>query len=344
MLTPECLVIELENRGYPCSKIQILDWARKGLLPRLSNRGKGHGQGKLYFWNDMAVIQQAITVHILRRLKYPTTIIRISIWLMGFPCDQEKMRLAWLSRIELFQVQQSNKAKTAEKLRGKPFFHFEDKASELSLPIAKKLSKTFRLDKNTIVLASLETYSFMFGDKLSFDTEDLEHLMTLIASATGFAAPKFNQEELGSLLDFLQSLTWSSAYSLANRSTIDELETARKQWHQLVGLLKMAFPRFNENIQGLSMADFLSVKFASECLLPFLAAINRGKRRELSITLENVSDFVRTHAIPQSVSEAVTMIRLNRDFRNALVLLLSDLSLLWRHQGYPFLPVNSLQK
>jgi hypothetical protein len=336
MLTPECLASELEDRGHPCSKRQILDWVSKGLLPTLSERGKGHGLGKIYFWSDSAVIKQAVTIHILRSLKYPTTIVRISIWLMGFPCDQEKVRLSWLSRIEKVRVQQTKEARKAEELRGSPFSDFEDKASALSISIAKKLSKTFRLDKATITLASLEAYSFIFGDKRSFDTESLEHLMILIASATGFDAPNFTKTELGTVLEFLQSLTWNSAFSLAKRSTSDELEIARAQWLQLIGLLKAAFPGLNGNIHGLTVVDFLSVRVSAECLLPFLALITRGKRREVSITLENVADFVRTHIIPRSIQEAIITVRLNHDFRSGLIELLNDLSLLWRHQGYPF--------
>jgi hypothetical protein len=344
MLTPECLVSELEDRGYPCSKRQILDWISKGLLPELSERGKGQGLGKTYFWNNSTVIEQAVTVHILRSLKYPTTIVRTSIWLMGFPCDPENVRLGWLSRIEKLQVQQTNEARKAEELRGSPFSDFEDKASALSIPIAKHLSKTFRLNQAAMTLASLETYNFIFGDMLAFDTESLEHLMTVIAGATGFDAPNFSDRELGSILEFLRSLGWNSAFSLAKRSTGDELEMARAQWLQLVALMKTAFPALNGSLHGLRVVDFLSVKFPGECLLPFLAFINRGKRREVSITLENASHFVRTHAIPQSIQEAIMVVRFNHDFRSDLIALLDDLSLLWRHEGYPFLPDNGLQK
>jgi hypothetical protein len=131
-------------------------------------------------------------------------------------------------------------------------------------------------------------------------------------------------------------LAWAERceyWSFAARSTDDELVLAQAQWHQFVRILTTALPGLNEKGDGLAAADFLSARFSVQCLLPFLELMKRGKRRELSITLENVSDFVRKHAIPQCLPSALARFDLDREFRSDLVSLVTNLSLLWRHCG-----------
>ena len=339
MMTPERLAAELKELGYSCSKRQILDWISKGLLPKLSERGQGQGRGKLYFWSDSAVVQQAITVHVLRSLKYPTDVLRLSIWLMGFPCDLGKVRSAWLSRrLHRMRDQQAIRAAVLETRRHSPFFDIEDKASELSLPIAVKLSRAFHLEQTSVKSATLETYGLFFGDALSFDAESLEHVIGMVADLSGFENPNFDEQELAGILDFLKSFAWKSIHSFAKYSTNDELEAARGQWLQLVKIFAVVFPVLNGDFNGIPPTKILAVNFASACLSPFLALIKRGKRREINITLQNVSGFVRRHEIPQSLSEALLMIHADREFRAHLISLINDLSLLWRHRGFPFLP------
>src|SRR5437879_645164 len=78
-LNPETLRAELCLRGCPTSKRWILECVRKRLLPALSERGKGQGKGKVYFWDNPAIVEQAVAIFILRNLKYPTSVIRLSI-------------------------------------------------------------------------------------------------------------------------------------------------------------------------------------------------------------------------------------------------------------------------
>jgi hypothetical protein len=339
-LTPENLRAELCLRGCPTSKRWILECVRKGLLPALSERGKGQGRGKRYFWGDPAIVEQAVAIFILRDLKYPTSVLRLSIWLMGFSCCVEDVRLAWLSCIDRLLVRNKQKVMFVEKRRGLPFPDAEDRASELSHPIAKQLSKSFRLNWKIIEPAVLETYSLILAEDITFDAESLEHVITVIAGVTGLSNPNFDEQELESILEFLQSLALRSVFLSAKHSTNDELELARKQWLQLVELLGLAFPILNDEIGGLSFSKFLTARSCAACLSPLLSLIRSGKRRELNITLEIISDFVRNHPVPQSLPEALNKLGSDHGWRTSLASLLNDLSSLWRHQGFPFLPGN----
>jgi hypothetical protein len=337
ILTPDLLKTELAQRGYVCSKRTLLDWVQKRLLPHLSERGRGRALGKEYFWTDAPlVLRQAIAVHVLRRLRYPTYVLHFSLWAMGFPSDIASARSGWLLQMERMQIEQSRKAARVEKKRGTPFSHFSDRASELSVHIAQKLSKAFLLDDGPVASATMELYSSVFGQRFELDTETLEHSMRLLAQVTGFADPEFSKSELIAILQFLKIANLDFAHSLAKHATDEELQIARNQWLQLVALISTVLPHLNDDTGGLTEGDFLTVKFSLVGLLPFLDLIRRGKRREVSITLENVSRFLRRHDIPKTLPQILMMVTLNSCFRTELVSLLNDLSILWRHRGYPF--------
>lgn len=340
MLTPDGLRAELRQRGYRTSKRWILEGVRKGLLPQLSDRGRGQKRGKSYYWSDPAVIEQAVAIYILRRLKYPTSVVRLSIWLIGFPCGIAKVRSAWLSRIERIAIQQALKAKAAKGRARSQFNDFEDQASELSLPIAKAASKVFGMDKEILKSATLEIYVLVFGDQPLFAVESVEYLLEVAALIAGLERVNFGERDLAGILRFFQGLTWASVYSSAKDFSNDELEVARQQWQRLVALLTAAFPMLRDDMQGLRVVDYLSIKLGAICLAPFLKLIREGKRRELNITLDNIAKFVETRAIPKSLPELQVRLNSDPDFARSLTTLVNELSAIWRYGRFPFSAVN----
>jgi hypothetical protein len=341
-MTPALLRAALKQRGHLVSPRWILECVRKGLLPDLLDRGMGQRNGKIYYWEDSNVIDQAVAIHVLRKLKYPTSSLRLSIWLMGFPCETNEVRVAWPSRIDRLRAANEIKTKAAEKRRENQFSEFEDAASELSLPIAKRIIEHFKLEKAPAIAAAVEMYGFMFGGReFRFDDEALEYLIDMLACAVRFQRPHFSQSELSGMLRFYQSFTWTSVNALASDSTNDELLVARSQWLQLIEILKIAIPAMNDAVHGLLAAHFLSAKFHDVCLSPFLKLIRDGKKREVNVTLENIDRFVRRHEIPLTPETFLTKLSLNEKFTADLTKLLKELSEIWRHQGFPFSPSRS---
>ena len=198
------------------------------------------------------------------------------------------------------------------------------------------------MDKEILKSATLEIYVLVFGDQPLFAVESVEYLLEVAALIAGLERVNFGERDLAGILRFFQGLTWASVYSSAKDSSNDELEVARQQWQRLVALLTAAFPMLRDDMQGLRVVDYLSIKLGAICLAPFLKLIREGKRRELNITLDNIAKFVETRAIPKSLPELQVRLNSDPDFARSLTTLVNELSAIWRYGRFPFSAVNQI--
>ena len=108
------LVQVLKQDGVSVSLAQLGDWRKEGLLPPLSSRGRGAGGGRIYFWNDAGILDQARCVRDLlaRHGRHSTAIL--VLWLCGYPVSSAKARRAWLQRARRPRVWQLRDGALAE--------------------------------------------------------------------------------------------------------------------------------------------------------------------------------------------------------------------------------------
>jgi hypothetical protein len=89
--------------GADTSRVKrcLRDWARKGLLPPLSQRGRGRGQGKLYFWSQRHIVRWAFTVYDLLEWHGRTDILPLPLWVLGYDVPAEVARAVLLNLLDM---------------------------------------------------------------------------------------------------------------------------------------------------------------------------------------------------------------------------------------------------
>lgn len=99
-ITPKELLDYLASTGRIVFPRTLTDWRAKGLLPPLKEAGRGRGPGKLQYWDDPAVRQQAIVLFDTLAAKRRTDSALWVLWFCGFDVDPEKVRVYWLETLD----------------------------------------------------------------------------------------------------------------------------------------------------------------------------------------------------------------------------------------------------
>src|SRR5664279_5777920 len=95
------LIKALRAREYPETNARNLtNWRAKGLLPPLTKRGRGHGQGTHVFWTQPDILDRAIAVCEFMRQHRRTETALLQLWFAGFDVDAELIRSAWLKALD----------------------------------------------------------------------------------------------------------------------------------------------------------------------------------------------------------------------------------------------------
>jgi hypothetical protein len=97
-LTPREVIEELAKTGRHVEARTLTDWRSRGLLPKLSEKGRGYGKGKGYFWTDADILDRVALVADLPSWETDRTIL--ALWFCGFQVSPEQMKKAWLTSIE----------------------------------------------------------------------------------------------------------------------------------------------------------------------------------------------------------------------------------------------------
>lgn len=106
-LTPQQLLEHLASSGRVVFPRVLTDWRAKGLLPELKETGRGRGSGKLQYWDDPAVLGQAIILHDTLAGKRRADYARWVLWFCGYNVDPHLVRKYWLGylkRRRLFRI------------------------------------------------------------------------------------------------------------------------------------------------------------------------------------------------------------------------------------------------
>jgi len=92
------LMAALRQEGVAVSLAELGDWRKEGLMPPLSSRGRGAGGGRVYYWSEANILDQARCVHDLLARHGRHSTAMLVLWLCGYPVSMAKARRAWLQR------------------------------------------------------------------------------------------------------------------------------------------------------------------------------------------------------------------------------------------------------
>jgi hypothetical protein len=116
MIVEEDVLQAFEDKDLIASKRLLTDWRQKRYLPTLSVRGRGRGQGKLYFWTDPKVIRQALLVDEIINAGLQGRRINKVLWFLGYEVPQSLVRQALLEGIEKFEQYMTGGNQSGEKI------------------------------------------------------------------------------------------------------------------------------------------------------------------------------------------------------------------------------------
>jgi hypothetical protein len=122
-LTPKQVIEELAKTGRHVEARTLTDWRSRGLLPKLTDRGRGRGKGKGYFWTDDNILDRVTLVADLPSWETDRTIL--VLWFCGFEISVEQMREAWLKSIERVSRQLAKQDMNAAAENTTPISYFE---------------------------------------------------------------------------------------------------------------------------------------------------------------------------------------------------------------------------
>ncbi|MDR5726522.1 MAG: hypothetical protein RB191_03535 [Terriglobia bacterium] len=95
-LTPQQLIEHLAKSGRFIERRTLTSWRTMGLLPQLKSKGRGKGPGKIQYWDDPQVIDQAIILCDTMETKRRSDFARWVLWFCGYDVDPELVRKYWL--------------------------------------------------------------------------------------------------------------------------------------------------------------------------------------------------------------------------------------------------------
>lgn len=98
--TPEQLLRELDRLGCPVTLRVLTDWRQKGLLPRLSRRGRGQGRGAEWYWTHGDIVDRATTIYEIFEVKWRADFALKALWFSGFDVDLKLIRRVWTKTLK----------------------------------------------------------------------------------------------------------------------------------------------------------------------------------------------------------------------------------------------------
>ena len=237
VITPKQLRTEFKNRGINLMSRTITYWIEKGLLPSLEpgGRGKGGGRGKLYYWAQNDILEQALLVHrILSVTHMPQSALWV-LWFSGFNVPTKKIKELWSDAFLDALTKVEKKREFGESLHD-IFWH---------LPIPKSIeltdgAETVRSDAEVLYGRLLIA---VFSPPLSDSDEELSEIAAAVNNylsavfRTKYPEKKFpeiSETAVGRYLGLLDAAcSISNAGRLISTSSETELITAREYLFEL---------------------------------------------------------------------------------------------------------------
>ncbi len=220
MLTPQRLIAELRHRGYDMTSRRVTDWIQKGLLPPLTHKGQGRGQGSVYFWPHPDVIAQAVTVHELLARHSRTEAVLLRTWFAGYPIAVERARQAWLAQLEKEKGQLHHKIENADQL--------EDRLGDWASSVSRKLAAQHNLEQAAVSELCLSVFNLLFADDYKYYAEDEIDPLISFATILSIKFPDQNLSEMFGPLDVQKAADFlQENFSLQSRGQLDPSNNRR---------------------------------------------------------------------------------------------------------------------
>ena len=185
MLTVKALCSQMEASGRHLLPRTARDWWTKGLLPRPCRRW--FRQRSETFWTDPRVIQQARTTYDLLARHSGTDIIRLYLWLLGFPIDLRSIRDIYL------ELNNRYVRAVRAQIGNDPYDIGEKLAEMLVRQQQRQINKDVAPVDARYAFKDLATefLAIFFGSKSEFASEGLAELLEKAASYVYGAASWF---------------------------------------------------------------------------------------------------------------------------------------------------------
>ncbi len=260
VLTPKDVIDELAKTGRHVEPRTLTDWRRRGLLPKLSERGRGHGKGKAYFWADADILDRVALVADLPSWETDRTIL--ALWFCGFEVPPEQMKKAWLQAIERVSRQvakQDMDAPFDNSVQLSYFERLEDALHNIATSITRqKKAEGDAMSEFSYELAQLG-FSFVLASPVSDDfEEELEYInyhMTKykppFEQNNDYQFPEIDPAFILSIRKFTNIFEIRKAVQMA---TTKQIETAQFIWKTGCRVIAQMWPEEPISELGLTIA------------------------------------------------------------------------------------------
>jgi hypothetical protein len=235
-LTQQQVVEALATTGRIVEARTLVDWRRRGLLPKLKEKGRGQGMGKVYFWEQPNIVDQAAFVFDLGG--WDTRKILLALWCCGFNTPLEELRRAWIETAEKLIYSLTRQDVANEDDAEPTTDELEDALHKIAHGVERKLRLTSRVAapyqyiQTGLILA--------FSRRLPIDLDDrIDHLneefAALARSHARFrlmeSSPLLSREAIIKLRRYLNAL---KIRKTIERATSDQLGKAMALWSVIV--------------------------------------------------------------------------------------------------------------
>jgi hypothetical protein len=248
-LTPKQVIEELAKTGRHVEPRTLTDWRSRGLLPKLSDRGRGHGKGKGYFWTDDNILDRAALVADLPSWETDRTIL--VLWFCGFEVSPEQMREAWLKSIERVSRQLAKQDMNAPAESTAELSYFEQLGDALhSVASVFRRQKKAEGDAMSAFAYELAQLGLSFAlansvsDDFEWEIENINHHLSnykpTFAKNADYKFPEINLEFILSKRKFANIFEIRNA---AQTATLNQLETAQFIWKTLCRVIGQTWPQ-----------------------------------------------------------------------------------------------------
>jgi hypothetical protein len=344
LTTPAELQLGLKQRGIPVGDRRLRDWRQpKQFLPPLTDRGRGKGLGKHYFWRHPKIIEQGTAAFRLQELKYPVDAARLAIWLLGYSVESEHVRSAWLASLGKLKHKWENESRRAVKRHGGEFIDPEDKISALATPYARMVASHFRIDFSLLEQLSIDIVGLVFFDSFKIEIEDAERfaaLAELFLNTPLSTSAQLDPKEFISVVNFLSdTMSFDAVMSTVVSSTDKDLARAHRYWRQILDIMRIALPELDgtqNNSAKLTAGQFLAIKFGRLCVPALVKFIKEGKASEIANSIREIRHFILRYDIGDIFQAILFGNGIDAERKIALRNLVDRLGQIWNYRGFPF--------
>ncbi len=291
MITPTYIAQDMVRSGYAsdedrCKRL-LTDWRQKGLLPELKEKGRQH-HGKIHYWDDPEIANQAITVYKLFKIYHRSEWVILSTWFAGYYVSPNKVREIWAKNLQVLINDFKKQIRRNEEMG--------DVLSRLDRQIQRKHKKSpfIRHEYFMSLLSNIFfNHEYRFED---FDDEtEIKALLTLF-SITINNNKDLIEARIGikTITQFLNQHCSLTARNELIKSCSDQiLLQVHSDWRKAKNLLLWIYQIFSSNSSELSNNELKFMIFVGNSFIFIALIMNKiGCGSKFIKALNECSDFL----------------------------------------------------